>query len=101
MNKKSYEWKLNSGVAVVTGTSYSLESFIKEIVELYSIDDTRFLFIDLKENDETGDTFAIHFVEGETTHEYECGANPKDVAQFLNALAKEYQRPHTFELFKI
>lgn len=101
MIKNNYQWSLYGDSAVLKGTVYSLESFIKEIIELYSSDEVKFVFIDRKENDETGDTFSIHFVEGEATHEYECGATPKDVAQFLDNLAQEKQRHHKFEINKI
>ena len=101
MINNKYQWALHRDLAVLKGTAYSLESLIKEIIELYSSNEVKFVFIDLKENDDTGDTFSIHFVDGEETHEYECGANPKDVAQFLDHLAQEHQRQHTFEITKI
>jgi hypothetical protein len=101
MIKKNYTWYWNDGDATYTNKAYSLENIIEAIIKYYFHGETRFVFVDLRENDETGDKFHIHFVENDITHEYHIGTNPNDVAQFLADFAKECNRADTFEIEKI
>lgn len=98
MKKYNYRWIWTDQDNTYKNLSYSLENIIKEIVEYYYSGDVMFFFVNRKENDETGDTFHIHFVVADQTYEYECGANPDDVAEFLNELAEECDRPDSFDI---
>jgi hypothetical protein len=101
MNHYKYRWIWTDQEDIYTNIAHSLDEIIKEIVDYYFGEDVCFFYCDRKENDETGDTFSIHFVEAGITHEYTIGANPYDVAQFLDELAEECERPDSFHIDQI
>lgn len=82
-------WTLGDG-DVYESKAHILEQLIIEMINTQENNEAKFIFVDRKENDETGDTFHIHFVVAEQTYEYECGANPKDVAEFLESYVNEW-----------
>lgn len=78
--------------------SQSLENLIVEMINIQENNEAKFIFVDRKENDETGDTFHIHFVVSGETYEYDCGANAKNVAEFLESYINEWGYEDTIEI---
>lgn len=97
----NYTWFWNDGDETYTNKAYGLENIIEYMVRHYFDETARFIFVDRKVNDETGDTFHIHFVENDNTHEYHIGVEPTDVAQFLADLAVECNKNDVFEIERI
>lgn len=90
-------WTFGDG-GTYESMGYNLENLIIEMINIQENQQAKFIFVDRKENDETGDTFNIHFVVAEQTYEYQCGANPNDVADFIESYVNEWGYEDTVEI---
>lgn len=81
---------LDDDIFTYESKSLSLEGLIIDTINNMENGNAKFIFVDRKENDESGDTFAIHFVVDEQTYEYDCKATTQGVSEFLETYVNEW-----------
>jgi len=95
MNK--YKWTHKSLNKEQTGQSDNLASAVRKVINLHH-PKAKFVCIDLKENDETGDLFNIYFQDKDEIYEFEIATTVNGTISLFNQLAELRRSYDSFDL---